>query len=173
MLSYNIFLCSLFCFTLLITHMYLLHCVFEDPVKMLCGLYSCVSRIWCSCDFWLFHRTISFWGLFKYLCFPYVFPSSDLALSVEPTPRGPLKRTRKSLDNRDQVEAVNGSRKAGSGSEDEGGKLILSVFLCLFYIWTPSQYTLTFTSSPQEGCCTMCLRLWMLVNVWMSECLSL
>ncbi|XP_070816783.1 torsin-1A-interacting protein 2-like [Chaetodon trifascialis] len=40
-------------------------------------------------------------------------------LSFEPTPRGPLKRTKKSLENQDPVAAVNGSRDVENGSGDE------------------------------------------------------
>ncbi|XP_042371945.1 torsin-1A-interacting protein 2-like [Plectropomus leopardus] len=40
-------------------------------------------------------------------------------LNFEPTPRGPLKRTRKGLENQVPVSAVNGSRDVENGSEDE------------------------------------------------------
>lgn len=43
-------------------------------------------------------------------------------LSVEPTPRGPLKRTkRRNSENQAPVAAVNGSRDVENGTEDEGG----------------------------------------------------
>ncbi|XP_049909922.1 torsin-1A-interacting protein 2-like isoform X1 [Epinephelus moara] len=44
-------------------------------------------------------------------------------LSYEPTPRGPLKRTRKRTENQAPAAAVNGSRDVEDGSEDEGGML--------------------------------------------------
>ncbi len=52
---------------------------------------------------------------------------------IEPTPRGPLKRTKKGLVNRAPAAAVNGSRDVENGSEDEGEMLYsanLHIFNC-------------------------------------------
>ncbi|XP_071403042.1 torsin-1A-interacting protein 2-like [Centroberyx affinis] len=45
--------------------------------------------------------------------------SSIKALNVELTPRGPLKRTRRGIENKVPVAAVNGSKDAENASEDE------------------------------------------------------
>ncbi|XP_051233865.1 torsin-1A-interacting protein 2 isoform X1 [Dicentrarchus labrax] len=45
--------------------------------------------------------------------------SSGKVLSFEPTPRGPLKRTRRGLDKKAPLSVVNGSRDEETGSEDE------------------------------------------------------
>ncbi|XP_039985170.1 torsin-1A-interacting protein 2-like isoform X1 [Xiphias gladius] len=47
--------------------------------------------------------------------------TSVKVLSIEPTPRGPLKRIKKGAENRAPVAAVNGSRHKENGSEDEEG----------------------------------------------------
>ncbi|AWP11018.1 putative torsin-1A-interacting protein 2-like [Scophthalmus maximus] len=46
--------------------------------------------------------------------------ASGKALGCEPTPRGPLKRTKKSSESPDPPAAVNGSGDKDNGSEDEG-----------------------------------------------------
>nr|XP_046248246.1 torsin-1A-interacting protein 2 isoform X2 [Scatophagus argus] len=45
--------------------------------------------------------------------------SSSKVLNFEPTPRGPLKRTKRALENQTPVAAVNGSRDVEDGSEEE------------------------------------------------------
>ncbi|GAA6233856.1 torsin-1A-interacting protein 2-like isoform X1 [Lates japonicus] len=45
--------------------------------------------------------------------------SSGKVLSVEPTPRGPLKRTKRNSENQAPLAAVNGSRDVENGTEDE------------------------------------------------------
>lgn len=42
-------------------------------------------------------------------------------MTFEPTPRGPLKRTKKSLEKQTPVAAVKGSGDLVNGVEDEGG----------------------------------------------------
>lgn len=56
---------------------------------------------------------------------------------IEPTPRGPLKRTKKGLVNRAPAADVNGSRDVENGPEDEG-EMLYSANLHIFNCSTPS-----------------------------------
>lgn len=55
-----------------------------------------------------------------------VFPVSSAVLTVEPTPRGPLKRSKKESEKKASGAAVNGTKDAENGTEDDGGMFQLT-----------------------------------------------